>query len=196
MERSKPYTAAELFEKIMNQVGTPDWVDYAIACNHSYDEASRLLLKYDEFDIFTTTEYGGSEGVYTDIYIKGNYKGPNEDYDRTPISIGTVKTLEEGPEAVRKMYGLAADIYIAAVDFVHKNMDDFIWHGYKVTLKPGDRVSLFFGSEETMARRIEKMAANGEDVSQAVITDMVTRRTVDPAKYIPVDNEPDEEPDI
>ena len=49
MERSKPYTAAELFEKIMNRVGTPDWVDYAIACNHSYDEASRLLLKYDEF---------------------------------------------------------------------------------------------------------------------------------------------------
>jgi hypothetical protein len=75
-------------------------------------------------------------------------------------------------------------------------MDDFIWHGYKVTLKPGDSVSLFFGSEETMARRIEKMAANGENVSQAVITDMVTRRTIDPTKYIPVDNEPDEEPDI
>lgn len=196
MERTKPYTAAELFEKVIEQVGTPDWVDYAMASNRSYDEASQILLKYDEFDIFTSTRYGGNEGVYTDIYIKGNYEGPDSDYDDKLIRIGTVKTLEEGPDAIRKMYSYAADIYIAATDFVRKNMDDLIWYGYKMTLKPSDRVSVYFGSEESMATRIDKMIAKGEDLSQAIITNMATRKTEEPGKYISIDNEPDEEPDI
>lgn len=196
MERTKPYTAAELFEKVIEQVGTPEWVEYALACNHSYDEASKILLKYDEFDVLTSTQYGGSEGVYTDVLIKGNYEGPDSDYDENLIRIGTIKTLGEGPEAVRNMYAFAAEVYIAATDYVNKHHDDFIWKGYKMTPDPNESISIYYGSEESMARRIDKLVADGKVLSQAVITDMATRKTVDPAKYIPVDKEPDDGPDI
>lgn len=202
MARTKPYTAGELFDEIIKQVGTPEWVEYALACNHIYDRGSgadsygRVFLQYDEFDIYTTTQYGGSEGVYTDVFIQGNYKGPDEDYDSKPIKIGTIKTLREGPEAVKKMYAFAADVYILATDYVNKNHDDFIWKGYKITPDPNESIAFYYGSEESMARRIDKMVADGKDLSQAIITDMATRKTVDPAKYIPVDKEPDDGPDI
>ena len=197
MERTKPYTAGELFEEIIHKIETPEWVDYALASNHSYDEASRIQLKYYEFEIYTTTRYGGSEGVYTDVYITGNYLGPDDDFlDKKPIHIGTVKTLEEGPEAVKKMYGLAADIYIVATDFVNKNIDDFTWAGYKVKLHPGDRVSYEFSSEESMQRRLNKMLEDGEDLSQAVITELSTRKIIDSGKYIPIEQEQGEEPDL
>lgn len=196
MARTKPYTAGELFDEIIKQVGTPEWVEYAIACNHSYDEASKILLKYDEFDVLTSTQYGGSEGVYTDVLIKGNYEGPDGDYDDTPIRIGTIKTLGEGSEAVRKMYSFAADVYIAATAFVNKNCDDFRWKGYKMTPDPNESFSFYYGSEESMIRRIDKMVADGKELSQAVITDMETHKMVDLAKYIPVDKEPDDGPDI
>lgn len=197
MKRTKPYTAYELFEEIINKIETPDWIEYALASNHSYNEASHIQLKYYEFEIITTTKYGGSEGVYTDVYITGNYMGPDDDFlDKKPVHIGTVKTLEKGPEAVRKMYGFAADIYIAGTDFVNRNLDDFTWAGYKLKLKPEDRFSFEFGSEESMRRRIDKMLEDGEDLSQAIITDLSTRKVFDSSKYIPSEPEPDNEPDL
>ena len=182
--RTKPYKCNELFDEIIKRIELPGYIDYALSSDY---EANPEIRNYS-FDLYTITKYGGSEGVYTDVYIKG-YIVDNETINN--INIGTIKTLDEGPEAIKEMYSLAADIYLTGTDFINKNLDDFTWIGYKVTITPGDNFSYEYGSEESMIRGLERLKSRGIDLSNVQITSLATRKSVDPEKYLPKDEDID-----
>lgn len=66
-------------------------------------EDGREILR--EADIFCTTDYGGSEGIYTDIYLKWYQDGK-------PVtkSFATGKTLGESGSDLDRMYLIASAI--------------------------------------------------------------------------------------
>lgn len=181
---NRPYNQFELFEEIIKRVNIPDFVEYASA--PSYD--TKHQIRYYEFDVATETKYGGSEGVYTDVYISGYIRNA-DDYEK--IHIGTIKTLNEGPEAIREMYQLAAEVYLAGNDFINKNLDAFTWIGYKLTLHPGDKFHFEYSSKDSLYRGIEQLKNRGEDLSEVKIIDLSNRKELDPEPYIPKDDDID-----
>ncbi len=181
---NRPYNQCELFDEIIKRVNLPDFVEYAQSPR--YD--TKHQIKYYEFVVVTETKHGGSEGVYTDVYIAGYIRNA-DDFER--IHIGTIKTLDEGPEAIREMYSLAADVYIAGNDYINKNLDAFTWIGYQLTLHPGDKIHFEYGSKESLNRGIEQFKERGEDLSEIQIIDRSTRKEIDPEPYIPKDDDID-----
>ena len=107
------------------------------------------------------------------------------------MHIGTIKTLDESPEALREMYSLAAEVYLAGNDYVNKNIDAFTWIGYQLTLHPGDKIHFEYGCEESLNRGIEQFKERGEDLSEVKIIDRATRKEIDPEPYIPKDDDID-----
>ena len=68
--REKPYTVKEFFEKvkekICNEGNWPDGIDYALP------ENKELEIRSSEFSVVSQVAYGGSEGIYLDIYLDGS----------------------------------------------------------------------------------------------------------------------------
>ena len=72
--------------------------------------------------------YGGSEGIYLDIYLDGSIDEKQEKYSR--IRIAVIKTLSESREAMRIMAKLGADWVVDVTAIVNENMEDFTWDGF------------------------------------------------------------------
>ena len=110
-------TSADLFKEIIEAVKNagkwPDIIDYALP----YDEV--YLYDY-EFDPIFILKPGGSEGYYLDLGIRGCYS-QTEKVDL--LGIGTIKTLCEDPEGVRKMAALYGECLIAYEKIVSDNLD-------------------------------------------------------------------------
>lgn len=121
------YTNTELFKLIMNQLQgenrVPDILDYALA------ESETTEIRNYEFDVLGAVNYGGSEGVYIDLFLRGNI-GYGWSKERTKL--GTIKTLRTDDDSFRQMAVLMADFQIAATRFVNAHLDDFTWLGYDV----------------------------------------------------------------
>lgn len=85
-------------------------MDYFLAEDYEVVE----LTNYD-FKFAVDLDFGGSEGIYLDCYIKGNFsKNMSEGMEKV-IPCGTFKTLEESLEAMQIMGELAgALIYFAS----------------------------------------------------------------------------------
>lgn len=91
-------------------------------------------IKDYEWDCTADLKFGGSEGIYLDIYAEGNM-GIGE----PKVRLGTFKTLREDREAFHQMAKLQADFLWEARDFVNHNIDDFTWCGYDVEFYHGDK---------------------------------------------------------
>ncbi len=118
--RKKPYTTTEYFTlvtDILKENGEYPSIDYALAAH-----SPREIRDYS-FDITSCLKYGGSEGIYLDLYI---VFGSGEKY-----ALGTFKTLGEKKEDMEIMGKLLADFVYESNRFVNRNLDDFTWSGYK-----------------------------------------------------------------
>jgi hypothetical protein len=124
-EMTKPMTTAELFEKVCEILKVdgqmPDILDYGLAESHP------LPITTYAFEIRNNLDYGGSEGIYLDLWIE-RYA----DEEKVPYRLGTFKTLDDTPEAMRTMAQLLADFIVAETRYVNKNRDDFTWEGADV----------------------------------------------------------------
>jgi hypothetical protein len=122
---TKPMTTAEFFDKvceILKENGQmPDILDYGKAESHP------IPVTTYEFEIRNNLDYGGSEGIYLDLWIERNTDGEKAQY-----RLGTFKTLDDSPEAMRTMAQLLADFIVAETRYVNKNLDDFTWEGADV----------------------------------------------------------------
>jgi hypothetical protein len=122
---TKPMTTAELFKKvceILKENGQmPEILDYGLA------ESQPIPMTTYEFEIRNNLDYGGSEGIYLDLWIERYTDGEKVQY-----RLGTFKTLEDSPEAMRTMAQLLADFIVAETRYVNKNLDDFTWEGADV----------------------------------------------------------------
>lgn len=176
MGRNKPYTASDFFETVMKEIEVPGYIDYV----SSSDKPT--LLKYYEFEVHTEIMYGGSEGVYLDIVIKGRY---DEEMPSpyTNLTIGTIKTLDSSDEAIYKLYQLAAEIFIKANRFVQDNIDDFTWLGYRVKIKPEDNCAYEIYTTERIVEKLYQLKKWGADISRVSITDLSIKKEID-ARHI------------
>ena len=119
----KPMTTEEFFDKmceILKEKGMmPDILDYALATSEP------VPMETYEYGIRNNLDYGGSEGIYLDLWIE--YYG--EDGNKQRSSLGTIKTLREDDEAMHIMANLLADFVTQQRRFANANLDDFTWRG-------------------------------------------------------------------
>ena len=122
---NRPMTTVELFgqinELLKEKELIPEILDYALAAYHP------VPIKTYEFDLKSNLGYGGSEGIYLDLWIDCNVDGEMKRFE-----LGTYKTLWSNDEAMYIMAKLLADFIITEYDYVNSHLDDFTWFGADV----------------------------------------------------------------
>lgn len=129
--RKKPMTTEEFFNKICEILKEkelmPDILDYALATSDP------VPMTTYEFNIRNNLDFGGSEGIYIDLWIE--YYRDNE---KVVNDLGTFKTLREDREGMQIMGKLLADFILGENAYVNANLDDFTWKGADVHPIDGD----------------------------------------------------------
>ena len=166
----KPMTPEELFNKIKGILEEknllPDILDYGLATSNP------APIRTYAFDLRNSLDYGGSEGIYLDLWIEYFSNGV-----RHMDNLGTFKTLDAGDEAMHTMAHLLADFIIEEYAYVNANLDDFTWEGadvYPLDVN-GKRANWGYscGSMEGALRRKDKLL---EKYPQVVVRDNATRK--------------------
>ena len=166
----RPMTTQELFNRIcdiLKEKGKmPDILDYGIATSEP------VPIRIYEFELKNSLDYGGSEGIYLDLWIEYF-----EDDGWVKNSIGTFKTLEDGREAMHAMAGLLADFIIEGTAYINANLDDFTWTGADVYVFGGDgeRTDWCY-SCNSMENALEKKDELLKKYPQVVVRDNATRK--------------------
>ena len=165
-----PMTTEELFEKInsilIEKGKIPDILDYSLATGNP------IPIRTYEFDLGSSLNYGGNEGIYLVLWIE--YMEENE---KRRAAIGTYKTLYEDDNAMHIMASLLADFIIEEHSYVNGNLDDFTWEGADVyALKDnGDRVNWGYTCT-TMEAALKKKDELLKNHQQVVVRNNATRK--------------------
>lgn len=77
-----------------------------------------------EFDFLAAVNFGSSEGIYLDCWLKGNFDENHKD-EREIISCGTFKTLRDDLEAMKVMGELAGSLTYYASQYVNREIDRY-----------------------------------------------------------------------
>ena len=166
-------TNKELFNIIIEQLKAggnypENLIEYCLP------EYNAVEIKKYEFDTTFQISYGGSEGIYMTIYLSGDTGNQTQ---RTVL--GTIKTLLESPEAMRKMAVLGADFIVAATEYVNKHIDVFDFFGTSVSYCNGDKLVTAYKYGFTDETRIKEEIARQKrlrpEINKVIITDMATR---------------------
>ena len=166
----KPMTTEELFNKIQDILKEkdmlPDILDYGLATSNP------VPIRTYEFDLKSNLAYGGSEGIYLDLWIE--YFVNNERHTK---GIGTFKTLDESNQAMHIMADLLADFIIEEYAYVNANLDDFTWEGVDVHIldEDGKRHSCGYTCS-SMEAALEKKDELLKKYPQVVVRDNATRK--------------------
>lgn len=170
-------TNADLFNEIISKVKESrkwpdDLVDYALP---SYDETG--LYDY-AFDPHFVLKAGGSEGYYLDLAIHGEFSLTES---VNTLSLGTIKTLDESEDGVRKMADLYGECLIAYTSIMNDNLDAFTRKGYDLHFLDKEGKRLGFGysgmkDRESALERFQKFhEKDPEKYCEAVIRNNLTR---------------------
>ena len=168
MER--PMTTQELFNKIrdiLKEKGMlPDILDYGIATSKP------VPIRIYEFELKNNLDYGGSEGIYLDLWIEYF-----EDGEWLKSGIGTFKTLDDSREAMHVMAGLLADFIIEGTAYINANIDDFTWTGADVQAfdENGKKLDCCYSCCD-MERALEKKDELLKKYPQVAVRDNATRK--------------------
>lgn len=166
----RPMTTEELFDKIkgiLKEKGKlPDILDYGLGAYRP------IPIKTYEYDLKNNLAYGGSEGIYLDLWMEYYVDGEVHRAD-----IGTFKTLEKSREAMHMMAALLADFIIEEEIYVNTNLDDFKWIGADVyPLDDAGKEFPWRYSFCSMETAIERRDELLETYPQVVIRDNATRK--------------------
>ena len=166
--RKKPYMNEELFEVIVDILKKknllPDILDYHLAERHD----SKEIRSY-EWDTIGIINFGGSEGIYLDVYAQGEI-GNNE----SKVRLGTFKTLNRSREDFYIMAKLQTDFVYETNDFVNEYIDNFTWTGYNVRFYKEDKRTMGYTTwrKEDIDNIIKRHMKY--DFDRVVITDNAT----------------------
>lgn len=166
----RPMTTEELFNKIcgiLKEKGRmPDILDYGLPTSNP------VPIRTYQFDLRNKLAYGGSEGIYLDLWIE---YFANKEKQRK--GLGTFKTLDESSEAMHIMAGLLADFIIEEYTYVNTNIDDFTWDGVNIHALDADGKGCGYGYTcNTMEAALNKKDELLKKYPQAVIRDNATRK--------------------
>lgn len=166
----RPMTTEEFFNTISyileEQGKLPDILDYGLATHKS------IPLKTCEFNLKNNLDYGGSEGIYLDLWIE-YFEGD----ERSMHDLGTFKTLEDDGNAMHTMANLLADFILETYSYVSRNRDDFTWTGADVYIFGEDGKKLDWGyscgcMENALKRKDELL----KKYPQVAVRDNATRK--------------------
>ena len=129
-------------------------------------ESSCTSLYDIEFDVRGSVSYGGSEGIYADIYIDGVF---GREDDSCKANVGTFKTLSTDDEAFYKMAHLMAEFQIKAAKWVRNNQTRLVRKGYDVA---------FNGRSQYWCLTLENAKKRAEKHDDAVITDLYAQKII------------------
>ncbi len=166
----RPMTTEELFGKInsiLKEKGKmPNILDYV------HPTSNPISIRTYEFDLKSSLDYGGSEGIYLSLWIE--YRVEDE---KRRAAVGTYKTLYEDDNAMHIMASLLADFIIEEHSYVNKNLDDFTWEGADVHVlkENGERVNWGYtcGTMEAALKKKDELLKNHQ---QVVVRDNATRK--------------------
>lgn len=91
-------------------------LDYALA-----ESTPKPITTY-EYSFRNNLDYGGSEGIYLDLWIETDTDGGAK-----RDKLGTFKTLETSGDAMHIMANLLADFIVEGSAYVNAHLDDFCW---------------------------------------------------------------------
>lgn len=119
-----------VFDTIIEELKAADqWpqeiIDYALASGDNVE------LRSAEIHPFFKLDFGGSEGIYLDIYVDGEelkYASTGEEQ----VYLGCVKALEESEDAFRRFAVLGADFQLKLNAYIYKHHDELNRKGYSV----------------------------------------------------------------
>ena len=163
-------TTEELFDKItaiLKEKGRlPEILDYGLGTYRP------VPIKTCEFELKSHLAYGGSEGIYLDLWIAYFTDG-----ERRISSIGTFKTLDKSREAMHRMAALLADFILAVNAYVNANLEDFTWEGADVYPldEAGDRPQWGY-SCRSMDAALKRKDELMKKYPQVVVRDNATRK--------------------
>ena len=166
----KPYTTEDFFHIISSILASnselPNILDYSLASRNA------VQIKDCEFDIKMDIHFGGNEGIYLYLFLEGSFG-----QDTTRCEVGTFKTLLETKAAFQQMALLGANFICAARDFVGKDLDAFIWNGYKLTAvdSDGKRLSGYYIQDKERALERKKDFITTYPNCKIILLDMQNR---------------------
>ena len=173
------YTAESFFNVIMNELKStgkvPDILEYAIPTREEIE------FRNYEFDVLGYVHYGACEGIYINLFFKGDIGSCISDRTGT---IGTIKTLDTSEEAFHKMARFMADFQLLAMHFIEAHIDDFNWTGYDINYYKEGQTKSRYGYTlhgiKTMKEAItqaKKRFPTGGEYIYADVTDNTTGKT-------------------
>lgn len=173
---SKFVTTTDLFDEIISEVKKagkwPDFIEYALP-----DREVVTLYDY-HFDPVFCLSSGTVEGYYIDLAIRGNYSLT----DAFSIAhLGTIKTLEEGAEAIRKMAVLYGECLIAYHAVVERNLDRLTRKGFDIYFVTGNEIGYGlcgFSSIEEATNRAKQEISRNKKIKYAAIRDNLRKETL------------------
>lgn len=170
-QMKRPMTTAEYFNKvckILKEKGVmpQNFLDYSLATSNP------VPMKTYQFNVRNNLDYGGSEGIYLDLWIEFYEDGEKQIHD-----VGIFKTLLDGQEAMRTMAQLLADFVAEQHRYVNEHLDDFTWTGVDVYPVGMNGTKLNFGYS---CATMEKALVRKEELLQkcpcVVVRDNATRK--------------------
>lgn len=156
--RKTPYTTADLFKLVWDDLKASgknlSFVEYADGPREPHK------LRDYSFDVFGVINYGGSEGIYVDLFYKGDIG-----YDAVGnYDLGTIKTLETDDDTFRVMALLMADFQIKATRFINANLDDFTWTGHDIDFFEDGKTEKSYGVTLKGNRSARELTAYAERI--------------------------------
>jgi hypothetical protein len=156
-----PYTSAELFEitdKALKQQGLlPDILDYGLPTGHP------VQIDTYEWDVIGIPNFGGSEGIYLDLYADGIVSKAGANMKREHVQLGTYKCLGRSKEDFLEMCRLLTEFVFWLTSFLNQNMDRFTWVGYDLTFLNDNGTRAYglceFKTKEKALERFEEECA-------------------------------------
>lgn len=167
----RPLTTAEHFQLVCNILRDKglmpdDILDYALAASHP------VPIRTCDFTIRNNLDYGVSEGIYLDLVIE-YYEGGRKKINK----LGTFKTLQTGPEAMRTMARLLADFIVEERVYVSTHLDAYTWTGVDVYAADAEGKRTGFGyschNQEVAMKRKDEILERCECV---IVRDNATRK--------------------
>lgn len=177
MKKNAIYRTDQLFnmvnEKLMEDGLLPDILDYSLSSRYSFP------VKNVEWDCVGRVNFGGSEGIYLDLYLEGNTGSEEvidgDDVKESRILIGTYKTLLTDRDAYRAMCILQAEFVYTLKDFVRDHWDDFNRTGHSIHFyRDGEKRMAYYATTMERAKSLASVGFAQYGYDYAIIIDNET----------------------
>lgn len=129
-EGKRYFTIKEVLEPAVELAKTdPRYEEYSKICELDYDLLCSTC-KYDklyrcDFNVVGEVSYGGSEGIYGDIFLYGNWSEDQNSPIRSRFRVYVLKTLKDDKESYLAIGMLVNLICYYANEFVNTHLDRF-----------------------------------------------------------------------